>query len=442
MDNRDLKNKKTPLFEIYDDILKFYIAQGYLDNVAPVARFLFTGKDWKAKLINYLTPFVKFVKRHFEYKKKFQPHFKAENVGGKIWLFVNSLNNRNSLKFLLDELEDAILVGNGIQIESTDNYQLPLHRTVLYAWKFPKIWQFFRKKYKKQAFKYGDLIFKSVGLYEISYQYLSIYRPKCVVLSNDHSEKQRALLNAAKRLDIPVIYIQHASISDFMPPLDFDLSLLEGQAAWDKYKKLGKVNGKVQLIGMPKFDNYIQFRNHGTTINHIGICTNPFDNPNDIYQLIDAIQNQFPSVNISLRPHPGYKNNIKPIENVNLSTKVEHVFDFLRRQDLIIAGSSSIHLEAILLNITSLYFQFSTVNENTYDPYDYIKNGLLVDAIDISNLLNIIQGNIKNRKSVFQNVKYYNDVIGTKNEGKSGFLAGDCIKMFLENQNSQLQKIL
>lgn len=437
MKDRNLQNPKTPLVEIYDDILKFYIAQGYLDKVAPVARYLFTGKGWKAQLINYLTPFVKFVKRYFEYKKKFQPHFTKESLEGKIWLFINSLNNRNSLTFLQNELEDTVLIGNGVPIESTDKYQLPFHKTVLHAWKFPKIWLYFRKKYGKQAVRYGDLIFKTVGMYEVAFANLSKYRPKCVVLSNDHSEKQRALLNAAKRLNIPVIYIQHASISEFMPPLDFDLSLLESQASLDKYETLGKINGKVQLIGMPKFDSYIQFRNYSTTINHIGICTNPFDNTDDIYQLIYAIQEQFPMINISLRPHPGYKNNIKPVEHVNLSTKAEHVFDFLRRQDLIIAGSSSIHLEAILLNITSLYFQFSSVQENAYDPYGYIKNGLLEDAIDIPNLLNFIKKNIKNRKFVFQNVKYYNSVVGTENEGKSGFLAGLYIKEFLENHSRQ-----
>ena len=66
--------------------------------------------------------------------------------------------------------------------------------------------------------------------------------------------------------------------------------MLESQASLDKYKTLGTINGKVQLIGMPKFDSYIQFRNHSTTIKNIGICTNVFDNADDIYKMIEAIQ--------------------------------------------------------------------------------------------------------------------------------------------------------
>lgn len=433
MKNRNLQNPTTPLTEIYDDILKFYFEQGYLDKIAPAARYLFTGKGWKAQLINYLTPFVKFFKRYFEYKKEFQPHFTKANLEGKIWLFINSLNNRNSLVFLQDKLQDTVLVGNGIQIDTSDKYQLPFHKTVLYAWKFPKIWFYFRKKYRTQTIKYGDLLFKTVGTYEVAYANLSKYKPKCIILSNDHSEKQRALLNAAKRLNIPVVYIQHASISDHMPPLDFDLSLLEGQAALDKYRTLGTINGKVQLIGMPKFDNYIQFRNHATTIKNIGICTNPFDKTANVYALLEAIQQAFPQLNITVRPHPGYKHDLVVSEAIRLSTKEEHVFDFLRQQDFLIAGNSSIHLEAVLLNIMSVYYQFTPNEKSIDDPYGYVKNGLIQQVDDIPNLLKIIQENIENRLSVFQNVQYFNDVIGTNREGKSSQLAAQYIEDFLKN---------
>lgn len=431
MNNRNLKNPNTPLPEVYDDILKSFFEQGYLAVAPPVAKHIFTGENWKGKLINYLTPFLKFIKRSFEYKKRFQPHFTKENLEGKIWLFINSLNNRNSLLFLETELENTVLIGNGIQLDPADKYQLPFHQAALYTWKFPKIWLYFRDKYGKQATTYGDFLFRTVGIYEIAFHNLATFRPKCIVLSNDHSEKQRALLNAAKRLNIPVVYIQHASISDLMPPLDFDLSLLEGQGALDKYKSRGAVNGKVQLIGMPKFDNYIQYRNTSTTVKNIGICTNIFDKAEDIYKMIQAIQNKFSEINISLRPHPGYKITLNPPENVSLSTKAEHIFDFLKRQDLLIAGNSSVHLEAILLNVTSVYYQVSKM-ENVKDFYGYVENGLLEECEDIEVLLSVIQENINYRKAIFQNIKYYNDVIGTANEGKSSTLASQYIQDFLK----------
>ena len=420
--------------KIYDDILKFYFAQNYLDEVAPIVRYQFTGKNWQAKLINYMVPFAKFVKRHFEYNQKFKRHFTTENLGGKVWLFIGSQNNRSSLKFLLDELEDSILVGYGIPLHESDTLQIPFYRSVLSAWKFPKIWFYFRKKYGNRAVKYGDFLFSCVGLYEVAYSVLKKHRPKCLILANDHSEKQRALLNAAKRLNIPTVYIQHASISDFMPPLDFDLSLLEGQDAWDKYKKLGKIQGEVRLIGMPKFDNFIQYRNTSMTVQNIGFCANLFDNQDDITKAIQALQFKFPKNKITFRPHPGDKRKFEIPDSVIISTKSEGIFEFLKRQDLLIAGSSSVHLEAVLLNVSSIYFEVSAMQKNMQDAYGYVKNGLIEQANDLEDLMQKIEEAIENRQPVFEKAQYYNPLVGTENEGKSGALAGAFIRDFL-NEN-------
>jgi hypothetical protein len=420
--------------KIYDDILKFYFAQNYLEVAVPTVRKQFTGENWKAKLINYMMPFAKFAKRHFEYNRKFKSHFTTKNIGKKAWLFIGSQNNRSTLKFLLEELEDSILVGYGIPLHENDHFQIPFYRSVLSAWKFPKIWNYFWHKYGNRAVKYGDFLFNCVGLYEVAYAALEKYRPKCLILANDHSEKQRALRYAAKELNIPIVYIQHASISNFMPPLDFDLSLLEGQGAWDKYKTLGIIKGDVRLIGMPKFDNFIQFRNDSTTIQNIGICANLLDNQANITRLINATQVKFPECKITFRPHPGDKRIFEIPNIIKKSTKTESIFDFLKRQDLIIAGSSSVHLEAVLLNVSSIYFEVSELQENMKDAYGYVKNGLVEQASNLDNLMNKIELGINNRPSVLHKARYYNAVIGTENDGKSGALAGKYIRAFLENR--------
>jgi hypothetical protein len=421
--------------KIYDDILKFYFAQNFLEVTPVSVREQFTGENWKAKLINYMMPFAKFVKRHFEYNQKYKSHFTAENLGAKVWLFIGSQNNRSSLKFLLEELNNSVLVGYGVSLHESDKFQIPFHRSVLSVWKFPQIWWFFRKKYGNRAVKYSDFLFNCVGLYEVAYSVLEKYRPKCLVLANDHSEKQRALLNAAKRLNIPTVYIQHASISDFMPPLDFDLSLLEGQDAWDKYKKIGKIQGEVRLIGMPKFDNFIQFRNTSTTVQNIGFCANLFDNQEDITRAIQTIQTQFPKNKITFRLHPGDKRKLEIADSVTISTKEESIFDFLKKQDLIISGSSSVHLEAVLLNVSSIYFEVSPIQKNMQDAYGYVKNGLVEQASDLEDLIKKIEKEIKNRQPVFQKAQYYNALVGTENEGKSGTLAGKYIRDFLNEKS-------
>lgn len=417
--------------KIYDDILKFYFAQGFLRNINKNFRRQFTGINRTEKIRNYLAPFVKLFKQEILFQRQQKQYLTTQNLKGKTWLFFSTSNNYNSLKFLTNELKDAILIGFGASFGQPNDIHLPFHRKAFYLWKYPKIRRFFKQHYGHDAVRFGDFLFNSVGLYEIAYKYLKKYQPKCLILANDHSERQRALLNAAQRLDIPVVYIQHASITHFMPPLDFDLSLLEGQDALDKYRDLGRIKGKVEFIGMPKFDKYLQFRKTSETITNIACCTNLLDTQKEIEATLKQLAAHFPKCQISFRPHPNDNRIFNLPDTIAVSTKSETSFDFILRQDVLIAGTSSIHLEAILLNVNSIYFEITALEENLIDAYGYVKNGLVEKAVDIHNLIEKIENLQQNNPPVFQKAKYYNAVVGTAYEGKSGILAAKYIHDFL-----------
>lgn len=419
--------------KIYDDILKFYFAQGFLRKINQNIRRQFTGINRLEKVRNYLAPFMKLFKQEILFQRNQKQYLTAQNVQGKTWLFVSTANNYNSLKFLTNELDDAVLIGFGTSFGEENNIHLPFHRKAFYLWKFPKIWRFFKQNYGQDAIQFGDFLFNCIGLYEIAFKYLKIHQPNCLVLANDHSEKQRALLNAAQRLNIPVIYIQHASITHFMPPLDFDLSLLEGQDALDKYRELGEIKGEFKLVGMPKFDKYVPFRKFSRIVKNIGCCTNLLDDQIGIETTLTQLVEQFPMCQVSFRPHPNDKRNFNLPDSIFISTKTETSFDFIQRQDVLIAGTSSIHLEAILLNINSIYFEITALEENLKDAYGYVKNGLIDKATNIQNLIHKIESLQQNNPPVFQKAKYYNAVVDTEYEGKSGTLAAQSIRNFLSN---------
>ncbi len=419
--------------EIYDDILKFYFGQGFLHKINKDIRRQFSGVNRMEKIRNYLAPFVKFVQQEIQFQRQYQQHLNAHNIHGKTWLFFSTSNNYDSLQFLTNKLDNSILIGFGQSFGQDATIHLPFHRKALYLWKFPKIQRYFKQKYGQDAVRFGDLLFNSIGLYEIAFRYLSKYQPRCLVLANDHSEKQRALLNAAQRLNIPVVYIQHASITDFMPPLDFDLSLLEGQASLDKYRDLGRIKGQVKLVGMPKFDNYVQFRKPTQKVQSIGCCTNLLDNQKDIETVIQQLSIRFPKCQISFRPHPNDKRDFILPNTVQVSTRAETSFDFLQRQDVLIAGTSSIHLEAILLNINSIYFEITQLEEELRDAYGYVRNGMIEAAADIQELISKIEELQQSNAPVFMKAKYYNAVVGTPHEGQSGTLAAQYIRDFLKD---------
>ncbi len=421
---------KSPLtlLEIYQFVLTLYFDRTYLDSLPDNVRWNYTGKTIFHKIWNILERPLKFVKQGFIYEYKFRQYLKKEALEGKTWLFITTKNNRDSLKFLLEELDDAVLIGDGFQVDKTDNFQIPFYQSLLSFYKFPALWWQFYKKYGTATVRYTDFIFKVLGVYEVSYRTLKKFQPNKIVVANDHSEKQRAIRLAAKQLNIPVVYIQHASISEFMPPLDFDLALLEGQDAWDKYQAKGKVKGEVKLIGMPKFDDYIPYRNFSTTVNNVGICINTLDSEEYVVTLLNQLQAAFPTITFCFRPHPRDTRQFNLDKSILRSTNKEGVFDFLKRQDLIIAGSSSVHLEAILLNVTSIYYEISPMIEGMQDPYGYVKNGLIPKANSIETLIKVIKKEQHNRQPVIENARYYNELVGTELEGKSSELAGQYIR--------------
>src|SRR5690606_29498036 len=135
-------------------------------------------------------------------------------------------------------------------------------------------------------------------------QKLKKYRPQAIVFANDHNADARAMLLAAKQLGIPTVYVQHSSVSHLFPPLAFDLSLLEGQDSLDKYRLCGPVQGRVEFIGMPKADKFVQHRNRNQQVQTLGIACNLMDLTDEVQQLVRNISLDFPELRIQLRPHP------------------------------------------------------------------------------------------------------------------------------------------
>ena len=369
----------------------------------------------------------------------FSPAPKNQNLEGKIWFYVVSQNNFDALSFLQSKFPDAVMVAG--QHKQIGRYNKQVNRLSLrykffYTFQFFPVWLGLYNIHGSRAWRFFDLIFVALGFYESYKKHLKKYRPACVVFANDHNDDSRAMLLAAKELQIPTIYIQHASVSPSFPPLEFDLNLLEGQDAWDKYRQCGPISGEVALIGMPKADKFLHERNVNSTINRIGIAGNLLDDHNALKNLITETSSNFPDCEVTFRPHPGDKREYSFVTQIGRNTRfsnpaAESAFEFLKTQDLIIAAESSIHLEAALLNIPGIYFHLG--NQNLYDYYGYVKHGLIAEAKDLPALIALIKEYQKNKPNVITKAAYYNATIGTEMEGKSHALATNYIETFLKN---------
>ena len=407
---------------LYEDIL--HVSHG------PYARLTGIATGWSFKACLRASGHVfKLVKDYLLYGRRFV--LGKSPVDHKIWLIVGSKNNLDSLAFLKDELENSTFMAIHKAAAALGAFpRMSFHGALYYLWRFFPLIRQLRSHFGSMLWWKVDEFVEAVGLYEASIQILEQGKPKALIFSNDHGPQMRALMWAARSKGIPTIYLQHASVSEYFPPLRFDLNLLEGQDSLEKYQKIGLVEGMVKLVGMPKFDKYLRQQNHSKFIQRIGICISLLDETPRILKLLNALQSSFPDVVFSFRPHPREVRTFDLPKEIQFSdAKQEGIFSFLQRQDLIIAGDTSTHLEAILLNVVSLYFPF---NDQLSDYYGYVRNGLVESFTDTKAVCAYI-GSIKNdRPAVHLRAKPYNAVVGTPQQGKSRELAARYIKEFLE----------
>ncbi len=213
---------------------------------------------------------------------------------------------------------------------------------------------------------------------------------------------------------------------------------MEGQDALDKYREAGLIESRVQLVGVPKIEPYLKHRRTIGTIRNIGICSNLLDSLPAVAALIRNLKETFPELILTYRPHPSDRRTL-PIaaELLFFDSKKINPYEFLLTQDLIIAGNTSIHYEAAMLNVHSIYYKFDDT-EMADDLYGFVKNKLTQQAVNIPELIEIIHRIADQRGKKIENVAYYNALLGTPKEGKSKELVVKTMRNVLDGVGSSV----
>ncbi|MEX2485551.1 MAG: hypothetical protein WED10_13350 [Brumimicrobium sp.] len=346
---------------------------------------------------------------------------KNKSFNDKVICFTNSVNQKNALAPLKDKIDNVIYVGLSKESEN----RIPMGFGCIISMMLFPIFCYEVVIYKDNRSKilhFFNSYFFIRGMYIWWVIYLKIKKPRALIMSNDHLVWHRTLRMAAQKNSLPVIYIQHASVTEKFPNLEFDLSLLEGSDALNKYSKK-KIKGDVSLIGLMKYDKFHSFINEKKVINNVGICTNLLDSNESIYNLIRSLHQEIAQFNIIVRPHPRdkreklYENIVKEFKCHISDSNHESSFEFLSQVDVNIACETSIHLEAVLLNVYPIYFQ---LGEEKIDHYGYITNNLIIDEFkSVSDLKDKLNELKLNRPGVRKRAKYYVDTVGTEYDGRS-----------------------
>ena len=365
-----LKKSNTNL----DDALYIY------KNIDELAHF---KKTWSKPTIveRYIHAFIIFFKRiitFFDTRRVSNPL--PKNI--TTILYVNSNNTFHSLEFL-KTLEKVCFFEQSNRISPyqsqrgsiVHNIKTPLWITILSFFNFPIYALFFWKK----SFKHPHLYFENWGKEYVNMKLLKNYKNiNKVVFANDHNVENRLFKISCENQKIKTIYLQHASVTNLFPKLDFDQSFLFGKVDLMKYVDIGTIKGEVVLAGSPKFDELYQHRRKANfeKTHTFGIALNLIDEVEKIELLIATVLMNT-SYNIVIRMHPGdrriFSFNSKRVKLHNANEIP--LIDFFGEIDFLISGESSIHLESLYLKIPSFFVELTS--KPTKDYYQILKSGLV-----------------------------------------------------------------
>lgn len=392
---------------------------------------------------------------------------KSQSLERKQVFFYSETNNQfDSLKSTVRSLDDmsiSSIVLLDKRIDSNRRKEIDCHCVVrfdffivlfgifLFLSRFVQLYFKLKKSDKVIAIRNHFGFFCRAYIYVPYFiKVLLLSRPKIIVMTNDHNVSNRSLRLAAEVLGIKTLYMQHASVSNLFPPLEFDYALLDGQVSLDRYNECFDIakekplrllknirNCHVLLSGQKK----IIEQRKGCNKRALGVAVNKLDDFKYVEELLFKLI-RFGKV-CFIRTHPSqsskFIDKIKKIckenENVFFSdSNFESLTEFFSKINSLISGDSSIHIEAALTGMSTFYYEMS---DDIYqsDYYGYVENGVsryLDYDFDLKDLDLDLTGNDARSFSI----KFYSESYNTKWQGREGVLSGLVICRILDSADS------
>jgi hypothetical protein len=395
--------------------------------------------------------------------------FSKKITSNTIYIYVGSRNAFESVKPIVDTL---LKKKKNFHLEINENIPLQvvkylpkskysffvINLKIVLAASFLFILNGFKlyfKLKKKIVISYYYNRFCDVYLYlTYFFEKLSKIKPKLVIVCNDHSVEDRALRLVAETLKIKTLYIQHASVTQFFPPLEFNYALLDGLHAHQTYlncyyrqtKKYNRIENNIKkccvfLSGQKKKFKIKKkyFVKKNITL---GIATGTLASFNYVKSALNNISKL--GLNCIIRFHPDQPASfIRQVEDYSKNINKLKLFysqkstlsDFFSKVDAVISFNSSIILEAAIVGLPTFYMKMYQTSFKS-DFYGFAKTRLafkLNKNFNISQLIILMQKakNFKRKKII----KNFSETHGTIWQNKEHNLVYKIIESIIEKKN-------
>jgi hypothetical protein len=218
---------------------------------------------------------------------------------------------------------------------------------------------------------------------------LAALRPGAVVVSSDTNPDEIAFVAAARGLAIPTVYISHAYPSPFSPPLRFDLSILEGDAAVDARRARGPIQGEIVLLGVEGESRPLDPRRFSAARPVIGLCLPKVVAWPVLSDIVRDCRDVFDARDVLIRWHPSMLElAASPIARTatagtTTTPPEQSLRDFALRCDWIVAdANSNVHLQVLKLGVPTVAVDaLGVMAAGRSDLYGFSDNRILFPPV-------------------------------------------------------------
>ncbi|MBM3779750.1 MAG: hypothetical protein FJW23_16170 [Acidimicrobiia bacterium] len=243
---------------------------------------------------------------------------------------------------------------------------------------------------RRHGFLVGCRAASAVGWYVRTGVLLAEHRPGAVLVSSDTNPEEAGFAAAARALGISRIFASHAYPTPLSPPLDFTLSILEGEAAVEALRAKGPIGGRIVFGGVEGESSPMDAGRYARPNPVIGIFAPKAVSWAALASLVDECRRLHHPRQIVIRWHPSRIETI-PLDDVlgDVSGLVESphgapLTEVARICDWVIGDeNSNVHLPVLKLGIPTvpirtlgLYRTFRS------DQYGFAAHGIVYPPVE------------------------------------------------------------
>jgi hypothetical protein len=205
-----------------------------------------------------------------------------------------------------------------------------------------------------------------------------------LAVMSSHSNPHGVALNlAARRFGVPVVLITHGMPISPIARLDYDLAIMECEASADVYRRAGCRLGRVVVKSRKR--DHVPMAASPPSIARltVGIFLSKDPAEGQLVPFVRALLGDGRVKRILVRPHPvnlwsGLASCLAAVGDRRLCLSAGgSIFDDVRECDFVIAGNSSVHIEAVIAGRPSCYLR--GLDHAPYDVQSFVEAGLVYD---------------------------------------------------------------